>query len=65
MVFEIRELRLCRQSMCGAHWNNKLRSNDIPRGVRLSFAQRISHFLLKLYMRNSSGGATKGTKFQK
>jgi hypothetical protein len=45
--------------MCCAHWNNKLHSNDIPRGVRLSFAPKISLFVLELYMRKSSGGATK------
>jgi hypothetical protein len=43
----------------------KLHSNDFPTRRPLSFAPRISHFLLKLYMRNSSGGATKGTKSQK
>jgi hypothetical protein len=30
---------------------SNFRSNDIPRGVRLSFAPKISLFVLKLYMR--------------
>jgi hypothetical protein len=45
--------------MCGAHWNNKLHSNGIPRGVRLPFAPKISLFVLTLYMRKGSGFAAK------
>jgi hypothetical protein len=43
----------------------KLHSNDFPTRRPLSFAPRISHFLLKLYMRKSSGGPTKASKYQK
>jgi len=39
--------------------NDVHHSNGIPQGDRLSFAPRISHFMLKLYMRKSTASPLK------